>query len=439
METHFRLRKGYNLAHSSPAPHLIELRKVSHIAILGKDYPGIKAVLRVKPGDQVVRGQVLFVDLADERICVTSPACGEVTAIERGHQRVLSRILIAIDGDRSVEFGHSLSGFEFNRQTVTERLLSSGLWTALRARPFNRIPSPDAVPRWLFVNAMSASPEAPEPQAVIDADAENFVQGLRIVSMLASTTTFVCHPPGARLPKLEDSPNLIPVTFDGPYPAGLTGTHMHHLARVGIGQEAWSIGYQEVLAIGHFFTTGQLSCDRIVSIGGDAVEQPYLARTPLGANCRELLAHESCTGMHIVTGSPFSLDQDSTKHEFLGRLDLQVSLMRDHTSTSRWQPLRYSPLTWRLPKRMQLQKRLAVEGSATGMLPSEIFDRIWPFTVPPVPLLRALLSGDTEAAERFGCLELAPEDLELCSHLCPARKNYAEALTQTLDAIRDQV
>lgn len=439
METHFRLRKGYVLPHSSPAPHPIEVRKVSQIAIFGKDYPGIKPVLRIKPGDQVVRGQVLFVDLADERICVTSPGCGQVTAIERGHQRALDRIIIAIDGDRSVEFDHDLSGSELNRQTATELLLSSGLWTALRARPFNRIPSPESVPRWLFVNAMPASPEAPDPQAVIDADAENFVQGMRIVSELASTTTFLCHPPGARLPRLEDSPNLIPATFDGPYPAGLTGTHMHHLARVGIGQEAWSIGYQEVLAIGQFFTTGNLSCERIVSIGGDAVARPCLVQTTLGASCQELLAHESRADMRLVAGSPFSLDQESTRHEFLGRLDLQVSLMLDHASSSRWQPLRYSPLTWLLPKRMQLQKRLVAQDSGTGMLPSEIFDRIWPFTVPPVPLLRALLSGDTEAAERLGCLELAPEDLELCSHLCPARKNYAEALAQTLDAIRDQV
>jgi Na+-transporting NADH:ubiquinone oxidoreductase subunit A len=77
----------------------------------------------------------------------------------------------------------------------------------------------------------------------------------------------------------------------------------------------------------------------------------------------------------------------------------------------------------------------ALNGSPSGMLPLEIFERVWPFRTPPVPLLRALLTGDAEGAARLGCLGLAEEDLALCGYVCPAKRDYAAALRETLRLI----
>jgi Na+-transporting NADH:ubiquinone oxidoreductase subunit A len=69
------------------------------------------------------------------------------------------------------------------------------------------------------------------------------------------------------------------------------------------------------------------------------------------------------------------------------------------------------------------------------MLPLDSIERVWPFRLSPLPLLRALLAGDTEGAELLGCLGLAEEDLALCSHACSGRNDYGSALRRTLDAI----
>ena len=50
--------------------------------------------------------------------------------------------------------------------------------------------------------------------------------------------------------------------------------------------------------------------------------------------------------------------------------------------------------------------------------------------------LRALLLRDTDTAVSLGCLELAEEDLALCSYVCPARQDYGAALRRTLDDYR---
>ncbi len=55
--------------------------------------------------------------------------------------------------------------------------------------------------------------------------------------------------------------------------------------------------------------------------------------------------------------------------------------------------------------------------------------------VVPAPLLRALLIRDTDQAQALGCLELDPEDLALCSFVCPGKNDYGAALQVNLEHI----
>ncbi len=52
-----------------------------------------------------------------------------------------------------------------------------------------------------------------------------------------------------------------------------------------------------------------------------------------------------------------------------------------------------------------------------------------------VPLLRALLVGDTQSAQKLGCLELDEEDLSLCTFLCPSKYEYGPVLRENLTQI----
>lgn len=72
----------------------------------------------------------------------TAPASGTVVAINRGERRVLQSVVIRIEGDEQREFAHydAAELASLSRETVQAQLLASGLWTALRTRPFSKSP-----------------------------------------------------------------------------------------------------------------------------------------------------------------------------------------------------------------------------------------------------------------------------------------------------------
>ena len=69
------------------------------------------------------------------------------------------------------------------------------------------------------------------------------------------------------------------------------------------------------------------------------------------------------------------------------------------------------------------------------MVPVADFERVLPLDTLPAPLLRALLVGDVERARDLGCLELAEEDLALCTFVCPAKRDYGRLLRATLERL----
>ena len=48
-------------------------------------------------------------------------------------------------------------------------------------------------------------------------------------------------------------------------------------------------------------------------------------------------------------------------------------------------------------------------------------------------LLKAMVVGDVEMAVDLGMLELVPEDLALCSYVCPSKYDYASILMDNLN------
>ena len=64
------------------------------------------------------------------------------------------------------------------------KLVESGLWTALRTRPFNKVPSIDAEPTALFVTAIDTQPLAADPSIIIAEHAEAFALGVDVLAKL---------------------------------------------------------------------------------------------------------------------------------------------------------------------------------------------------------------------------------------------------------------
>lgn len=440
-----KIRKGLDLPITgNPRQTIEDGPTIRSVAVIGFDYHGMKPTMAVKAGDRVKRGQELFSDKKTPGVIYTAPASGTVSAVHRGAQRVFQSVVIDIDGDDYVEFERYTSADLANlaRQQVRENLVNSGLWTALRTRPFNKVPSLDSSPSSLFVTAIDTNPLAADPSVVIADKAQAFNNGLTVLARLLDGKVFVCHAPGAQLPKGQGS-NIVHQQFSGVHPAGNAGTHIHFLDPVSAKKTVWTIGYQDVIAVGELFVTGQLPVERIVSLAGPQVANPRLIRTRLGASLDEITAGQLKTGeSRVISGSVFGGRHGGAATRYLGRFHNQISVLEEGRERTFLHYLRlgfknYSVLPIYISKFVggKFSFTTSTNGSERAMVPVGAYEKVMPLDILPTQLLRSLIVGDTETAQQLGCLELDEEDLALCTFVCPGKYEYGPILRRNLTRI----
>ena len=438
------IKRGLDLPITgSPEQRIEDARPVRSVAVVGFDYHGMKPTMEVQVGDRVQAGQILFSDKKTPGVIYTAPASGVISAVNRGEKRVLQSVVIDVEGDDAVDFGsHSADSLEgLEPQAVRDKLVQSGLWTALRTRPYSKVPAVDAVPSSIFVTAIDTHPLAADPAVVLQTCAADFENGLKVLARLAGV--WLCVANGASIPGSNIN-GVRTESFAGPHPAGLPGTHIHMLDPVSETRQAWHINYQDVVAVGRLFTSGRLSSERIVALGGPQVERPRLLRTVLGANLEELVAGEVMPGNNrIISGSVLGGRLARGAAMFLGRYHLQVSVLREGTEREVLHYLRagvnkHSILNIFISKLIPSKRfdfTTSTNGSARAMIPVGNYEEVMPLDVLPTQLLRALIVGDTEVAQKLGCLELDEEDLALCSYVCAGKYEYGPILRDNLTRI----
>ena len=444
-----KIKKGLNLPIAGkPSSEIDDTKTVRSVAILGEDYPGMKPTMAVAVGDSVKKGQVLFSDKKTEGVVFTSPMSGTVAEINRGAKRAFIGLVIEAAGDAAESFSSydatQLDSLE--RTVVIEQLLSSGAWTALRTRPFSRIPSPQTAPNSIFVTAMDTNPLAADPKPIIASKTAEFSAGLSVLSRLTDGAVHLCQDGSSAL----DASNHDSVTnhvFEGPHPAGLPGTHIHFVDPVSPNKMVWFVGYQDVIAIGHLFLHGSVLSERVVALGGPGVSSPRLIKTCLGANLEELTAGELEAGeQRVVSGSVLAGHTAQGHRAYLGRYHNQVSVLAEHRERKLLGYLVpgsavHSVFPAFLSKwigEKSVSFTTTTNGSERGMVPIGTYDDVIPMDILATPLMKSILVGDVEKSIELGCLELDEEDIALCTYACPGKYEFGPVLREMLTQIEKE-
>ncbi len=442
------IKKGLDLPISgAPAQVINDGKTIKKVALLGEEYVGMRPTMHTRIGDEVKKGQVLFADKKNPGVVFTAPASGKVIEVNRGAKRVLQSVVIEVAGEEQITFDSfdSQDIASLDREVIKKQLIDSGMWTALRTRPFSKVPAVDATTQAIFVTAMDTNPLAADPEIVINEQPEAFIAGLDLLATLSDGKVFVCKK-GSSLPSSKQ-PNVEEHVFDGPHPAGLAGTHMHYLYPVNTDNVAWSINYQDVIAFGKLFLTGEIYTDRVIALGGPVVTKPRLIRTQLGASTEDMVDNELMPGeVRVISGSILSGVQATGPHAYLGRYHLQISVLREGRDKELF--------GWAMPgknkfsvtksflshlfKGQLFNMTTAVNGGERAMVPIGNYEKVMPLDIEPTLLLRDLCAGDLDSAQRLGCLELDEEDLALCTYVCPGKYEYGEMLRECLDAIEKE-
>jgi Na+-transporting NADH:ubiquinone oxidoreductase subunit A len=444
------IKKGLDIPITgTPEQTIHAASPVNSVALVGRDYIGMKPSMLVNEGDRVKLGQPLFLDKKIPGVTHTSPGSGVVQAIHRGARRALQSVVIRLEGDEEETFNHhdptALATLEPGQ--VKENLLASGLWTAFRTRPYSRVPLPETSPHAIFVPAMDTRPLAARPEVVIREHGDDFVNGLDVVSRLTEGPVFVCTEPDADIPRPATGRVRVEA-FSGLHPAGLVGTHIHFLDPVSATKTVWHVNYQDVIAIGKFFTTGRIWVERIIALGGPPVLKPRLLRTRLGANTNDLLENElEDVEVRPLSGSILGGRRSIGTEAFLGRYHHQLSVLAESHERALFgwlNPTRdlFSVLNVFTSALSRSTHRFAMNtcqnGSPRAMVPIGSYEKVMPLDILPTQLLRALVVGDTDTAQALGCLELDEEDLALCSFVCVGKYDYGPILRKNLTQIEKE-
>ncbi len=448
MSKKIRIRKGLDIRLVGEAEMvLVQMDPAKVAAIKPTDFHALVPKILVKPGDAVQVGTPLFCDKYNERILFTSPVSGEVADVVRGEKRRVLAVTVLADREpKHIDFGAGDPG-AMNRETIIQKLLASGLWPALRQRPFDVVADPAQDPKGIFISAIDTHPLAPDLDFVVRNQGEDLQRGLDALARLTKGKVHLSVGGQTTAREFLDAKNVTMHTVHGPHPAGNVGVQIHHIDPINKGELCWTISVQDILAIGRLFRTGQLDPTRVVAVTGSEAKTPRYVRTHIGAPVKDITGPVQ-TKVRIISGNVLTGDRVE-EDGFLGWYHGQVTLIPEGDEpkffiTDGWASPGFDKFsanrsypTWLMPGKKFVMDS-SQNGEERGFVMTGQYDAVFPFDIYPVHLLKSILANDIEQMEQLGLYEVAPEDFALCEFVCASKINSQSIVREGLDVLKKE-
>jgi Na+-transporting NADH:ubiquinone oxidoreductase subunit A len=443
----FTIRKGRDITiKGSASKTLKDAPMPRQIAIQPQDFRGIKPRPLVKAGDAVKVGTPLLEDKTHPEIKIVSPASGKVSAINRGEKRVLLQVVIDTDGTQDPLIFNQFAPNEIknlSREKIIMQLLEGGVWPFIRQRPFSKVAHPQDTPKAIFIQAMNTEPLALDIDSILGGKETLFQIGLNIIKSLTPGKLYLCFSTEAKSKALLEAQNVEKHQFEGPPPAGNISTFIHNIDPIKKGDIVWYLSAQDVLRIAHLFLNGTFLPDRYVAVTGEGAQNRNYFKSVIGAPLNSLVQEQPGVGaLRYISGSILT-GTNVGKNGFLCFYDTQVTIIPEGGK-------RYL-LGWLSPglslysfsktfvSSFLPQKEVSVDtdthGSHRAIVMNHIYDELIPLDIMTFFLLKAVLVGDVEEAEKLGILECDEEDFALCSFACPSKTDVGAIIREGLDTI----
>jgi len=443
MSRNVKLKRGFDIPVSGSAEKV--LAGGSDPVLFGvkpTDFPGLTPKLNVKPGDTVQAGTPLFHNKIRPEIVFTSPVSGTVLSVERGDRRKMLEVIIEKKGESYIDFGKAdpakLTGAE-----ITDHLLKSGLWPAIRQRPYHVVAKPGDKPKSVFISGFDTAPLAPDYNFMMDNSPVHLWQaGITAISQLTSgKINLVLNGNATPSPVLADTAGVEISYFSGPHPAGNPGIHIHHLDPVNKGEVVWVINLQDVIAIGRLFTEGIYKPERIVALTGSEVIHPQYYKMLSGGSVSPIVKENVNPGnLRYISGNVLTGTKISG-NGFLGYYDSQVTVIPegDYFEFFGWASPGAGKLSFSktfvsklLPKKMY-KPDTNLHGGERAFVMTGQYEKVVPMDIYPMQLFKAILYGDIDMMENLGIYEVAEEDFALCEFICPSKTEIQSIVRKGLD------
>ena len=432
-----KIKKGLDIPLDGEAErNVVDMRSVNRYAVKPHDMVGFTPRLLVAEGDSVSVGQALVQDKHAPQLFLPSPVSGVVEAIVRGEKRKLLEVVVCRNSQ-------STESTQDAPMTLTPE---APVWWMIRERPFGTIANPDHKPKGIYISLRDTNPLAPDIDYTLQGREHEFEAGVEALKTYAKVHC---------------------VKAEGPHPAGNIGTIVEALDPINKGECIWHVGAQDVANIGRWCLTGRYCPERVVTAAGPAAKAPVHYRLIAGACIKQIAdtqlmnsdypALNATNGTRIVSGSVLSgtkiapngflgsydhqltFIEEGNQHEFMGWL--MPGLDKFSFSKTFFSGM-LEPLRSRLGRKPSKDSHYAfntnLHGGRRPLMFTGNFERVFPFDIYPMQLIKACIVGDIELQEQLGIYEVEPEDFALCEFVDPSKTEIQTTIREALEVLRKE-
>ena len=438
-----KIKKGLNINLQGKAEKIfMKARKAELYAVKPTDFHDLIPKLEVKEGDIVKAGSALFYDKYRPEIKFTAPVSGTIHAVNRGERRRIMEVVISPDEEIQYEEFQQADPETLSREEVKKNLLQSGLWPALKQRPYNIIADPEDTPKAIFISAFDTSPLGPDYDFILkDVDRE-FQAGINALKKLSGGKVHLniegTYPPSTAIKKAV---GVQLNKFKGPHPAGNVGTQIHFIDPINKGEVVWVINPQDIVTIGRLFLNGLYDASRIVALTGSEVKNPKYYKTIAGACIRSITDENIREGNARYISGNVLTGTKVTANNFIGYYDSQITVIPegDHYEFMGWLApgfkkfsLSRTFFSWLAPEK-EYRIDTNLRGGKRALMITGSFEKVFPMDIYPMQLLKAIIIEDIDLMEKLGIYEVAEEDFALCEFVDTSKTDIQEIVRKGLD------
>ena len=448
MSTVYSIKKGLDIKLIGESEKSLVDLKAKRFAVKPPDFIGCFPKMLVKEGDEVKSGTSLFFDKYRPELLFTAPVSGKVAMVHRGAKRRLLEVIIESDGKEAAEdFGKSdIAGLK--KEAIIEKLLKSGIWPMLRQRPYSVIANPKDEPKAIFIAAFDTAPLAPDFDLIVEGKSKAFQAGLDVLSKLTTGNLHLNVDAKKTISKVFlDAKNVQLHQFSGPHPAGNVSVHINRIDPINKGEVVWYVGPQEVITIGNLFLEGIYDSSRIIALAGSEVQAPKYYKTFVGASITNMVSGNVSDGTNrYISGNVLS-GEKIEKDGFVGFYDNLITVIPEGDY--------FEFLGWALPglgkfsvsgtflsklmpnRKYRLDTNL--HGGHRAFVMTGKYEKVFPFDIYPMALLKAIMVEDIDLMENLGIYEIDEEDFALCEVIDTSKTQMQEIVRKGLDLMRTEM
>jgi len=441
------VKKGYDINISGkPARRVVTRKAPEFVALIPEKIPFVKPRLKVKEGQRVHIGSVIFEDKRNPELKFLSPGSGKISEIAFGPRRVVRKIAVQLDQEETHESFEPLTASQLagmQRDALVAAILRGGLWCLFRQLPFGDIPKPDDRPPSIILNLDSKEPFQPDPAVYLENKIDLLGLGVKILQKLTDTVYVTIHQDNHAI--AEQLKDVVTHRMGGPYPVGDPGVLLYNIKKHPEENRAWHIGGQDVLLLAQLIKNGKYPVERMVALGGGMAPEKIHVQTRLGAPLRYIAGEqrEEMQACRYIAGGVFrgyTADKDSS----LGLYETSLTILPEGDQKELFGFVRpglnkatHSKTFLSRLKTGPFEVDCGLHGEERACINCGYCDDICAVDILPQFTLKSVLAEEVEESLSHGLLDCV--SCGLCTYVCPSKIDICAILKKAKDGYYKEI